>query len=227
MNINHYTKIFIKNVMLGLGNEHLSLTNHKHVLCAVKKAYGAMSSRTLGRGKLPGARIHAPTLTTVLSTLANDFVDYFSKPAPKTQAVFDDWHKTVCDKFLTNYNALLSSSGYTRTAKYGKAQKIVNIAFKYLYLFCDIVPGNPGHFTFCHFAIDNYTLKWYNGLPGYPKCSARNWSDMTYEEYIEIQEKIREYIRKIMTDKTPFEAEFEIWSDLYYGKDKSDSQKDD
>ena len=90
MNINHYTKIFIKNIMLGLGNVHLSLTNHKHVLCAVKKAYVAMSPRTLGRGRLPGARIHAPALTSVLSTLANDFVDYFSKPAPKTQAVFDD-----------------------------------------------------------------------------------------------------------------------------------------
>ncbi len=218
MNINRYTKIFIKNVMMGLGNVHLSLTNHKHVLCAVKKAYGAMSPRTLGRGKLHGAKIHAPTLTSVLSTLANDFVDYFSKPAPKTQADFDDWHNTVCDKFLTIYNALLSSSGYTRTAKYGKAQKIVNITFKYLYLFCDIVLGNPGHFTFCHFAIDNYTLKWYNGLPGYPKCSARNWSDMTYGEYIDIQKNIRAYISKNMPDKTPFEAEFEIWSDLYYGK---------
>lgn len=217
MNINRYTKIFIKNVMLGLGNVHLSLTNHKHVLCAVKKAYGAMSPRTLGRGKLSGARIHAPALTSVLSTLANDFVDYFSKPAPKTQADFDDWHKTVCDKFLTNYNALLSSSGYTRTAKYGKAQKIVNIAFKYLYLFCDIVPGNPGHFTFCHFAIDSITLAWYKKHID-PKCFVGNWSDMTYEEYIEIQEKIRENIRKIMTDKTPFEAEFEIWSDLYYGE---------
>ena len=78
MNINRCTKIFIKNVMLGLCNVHLSLTNHKHVLCAVKKAYGAMSPRRLARGRLPGARIHAPALTSVLSTLANDFVDYFS-----------------------------------------------------------------------------------------------------------------------------------------------------
>ena len=217
MNINRYTKIFINNIMLRLGNEHLSLTNRKHVLCAVKKAYGAMSPRTLGRGRRPGARIYAPTLTTVLSTLANDFVDYFSKPAPKTQADFDDWHKTVCDKFLTNYNALLSFSGYTRTAKYGKAQKIVNIAFKYLYLFCDIVPGKPGHFTFCHFAIDSITLVWYKKHID-PKCSVGNWSDMTYGEYIEIQKNIRAYISKNMPDKTPFEAEFEIWSDLYYGK---------
>ena len=217
MNINHCTKIFIKNIMLGAGNVHLSLTDPDHVLLAVEKAYGAMSPRTLGRGRLPGARIHAPKLTTVLSTLANDFVDYFSKPAPKTQADFDDWHKTVCDKFLTNYNALLSSSGYTRTAKYGKAQKIVNVAFKYLYLFCDIVPGNPGHFTFCHFAIDSITLAWYKDKID-ANCAVGNWSDMTCGEYIDIQKNIRAYISKNIPDKTPFEAEFEIWSDLYYGK---------
>ena len=217
MNINHYTKIFIKNIMLGLGNVHLSLTNHKHVLCAVKKAYGAMSPRTLGRGRLPGARIHAPALTSVLSTLANDFVDYFSKPAPKTQADFDDWHNTVCDKFLTNYNALLSSSGYTRTAKYGKAQKIVNIAFKYLYLFCDIVPGNPGHFTFCHFAIDNYTLRWYNKY-NIGASYTKSWSNMSEKEYFRIQSEIFAHIRKTTSGITPFLAEFEIWSDLYYGK---------
>ena len=52
MNINHYTKIFIKNVMLGLGNVRLSLTNHTHVLHAVERAYIAMTPRTLGKGKL-------------------------------------------------------------------------------------------------------------------------------------------------------------------------------
>ena len=41
---------------------------------------------------------------------------------------------------------------------------------------------------------------------------------MTYDEYIEIQKNIRAYISKHIPDKTPFEAEFEIWSDLYYGE---------
>lgn len=156
-------------------------------------------------------------LTAVLSMLANNFVDYFSKVAPKSQEDFDDWHKAVCDKFLANYNALLSYSGYTRVARYGKVQKIVNVTFKYLYLFCDIVPTNPGHFTFCHFSIDRKTLAWYKKNVNV-KCSVRNWSNMTDIEYIEIQKGIREYISKNMPEKTPFEAEFEIWSDLYYGK---------
>jgi len=218
MNINRYTKIFIKNVMLGLGNVHLSLTNHDHVFHAVEKAYIAMTPRTLGRGKAKGAKISAKNKIIVLSNLADVFVDYFKSPAPATQIEFDEWHEKTCNDFCNDFNAVLQTSNYAKRIKYGKAQKIVNIAFKYLYLFCDIVPGNPGHFTFCHFAIDNYTLKWYNGLPGYPKCSARNWSDMTYGEYIDIQKNIRAYISKNMPDKTPFEAEFEIWSDLYYGK---------
>lgn len=217
MNINRYTKIFIKNIMLGLGNVHLSLTNHDHVFHAVGKAYIAMQPRTFEKLS-PTAKIILSAKNTVLSDLAQKFVDYFKSPAPATQGDFDKWHKDTCDWFVKEFNArVMVSSGY-RNIAYGKAQKIVNIAFKYLYLFCDIVPGNPGHFTFCHFAIDNYTLKWYNGLPGYPKCSARNWSDMTYDEYIEIQKNIRAYISKHIPDKTPFEVEFEIWSDLYYGE---------
>ena len=109
----------------------------------------------------------------------------------------------------------MRTSNYAKRIKYGKAQKIVNIAFKYLYLFCDIVPGNPGHFTFCHFAIDSITLAWYKDKID-SNCAVGNWSDMTYGEYIDIQKNIRAYISKNMPDKTPFEAEFEIWSEYAF-----------
>ena len=45
MNINRYTKIFIKNIMLGLGNVHLSLLNKCQVYKIIEKAYIAMSPR--------------------------------------------------------------------------------------------------------------------------------------------------------------------------------------
>ena len=220
MNINQYTKIFIKNIMLGVGNVHLLLTNHEHVFHAVEKAYIAMTPRTLGRGKAKGAKISAKNKIIVLSNLADVFVDYFKSPAPATQIEFDKWHEKTCNDFCNDFNAVLRTSNYAKRIKYGKAQKIVNIAFKYLYLFCDVVPGNPGHFTFCHFVIDSITLAWYKKYIA-PKCSVGNWSDMTYGEYIEIQEKIRKYISKNIPDKTPFEAEFEIWSEEYYKKKNS------
>ena len=216
MNINRYTKIFVKNIMLELGDTHLSLTNHKHVLHAVESAYLAMMPKTLSKGKLPGPGINPIVLTVVLSRLANDFVDYFSKPAPKSQADFDDWCKAAIDKFLTDYNELLTHSGYIKTARYGKAQKILNVTFKYLYLFGDIVSGNPGHFTFCHFAIDRKTLAWYKKNVA-PQCSVRNWSDMTDVEYVEIQKNIRTYLAaQSKYPKEPFLAEFEIWSECAF-----------
>ena len=163
------------------------------------------------------AKIDAMAKKFILIDLANQFVDYFKALALATQAKFDKWHEETCEWFIREFNTrVMSPSGY-KDIEYGKAQKIVNIAFKYLYLFCDIVPGNPGHFTFCHFAIDSITLAWYKKHID-SNCSVGNWSDMTYGEYIEIQEKIRKHISKHIPDKTPFEAEFEIWSDLYYGE---------
>ena len=212
MNINCQTKIFIKNVMLGLGNVHLSLFENGQIAKVLEKAYIAMSPRTFEKVR-DDAEIDAVAKKAVLSELAQKFVDYFKGKTPATQADFDKWHKGTCEWFVKEFNArVIQLSGYKDIA-YGKAQKIVNVAFKYLYLFCDIVPGNPGYFTFCHFAIDSVILDWYRKID--PTCPVKNWSDMTYDEYIDIQNKIRNYISKNMPDKTPFEAEFEIWSDLY------------
>ena len=224
MNTNYYAKIFIKNVIFRLNSRRLSLTNHKQVLRAVENAYIAMSPRTFVK-VTPSAKIIQPAKEIVLSDLAKIFVEYFKAPAPKTQAEFDKWHKNTCEWFVKEFNAsVMLPSGY-KGIEYGKAQKIVNIAFKYLYLFCGIIPGHPGHFTFCHFAIDSVTLEWYKKTID-PSCSVKNWSDMSYDEYIEIQENIRTHIKKSISEKTPFEAEFEIWSDLYYGEDEIDSQDD-
>ena len=73
MNINHYTKIFIKNIMLDVGDVHLSLTDPDHVLLAVEKAYIAMQPRTFE--KLRGdAEIDVVAKKAVLRKLAEKFV---------------------------------------------------------------------------------------------------------------------------------------------------------
>ena len=88
MNINYYTKIFIKNNMLGIGNVALSLTDHKHASNVVEKAYIAMVPRTFEKLS-SNAKINVSARNAVLSDLANKFVDYFKAPAPQTQADFD------------------------------------------------------------------------------------------------------------------------------------------
>lgn len=215
MNSNRYTKIFIKNIMLSAGNIHLSLTNADHVLLAVERAYIAMQPRTFEKIN-PNAKINTTAKKAVLKDLAAKFVDYFKAPAPATQADFDKWHKDTCDWFLDEFNRkVMRYSGY-KDICYGKAQKIVNVAFKFLYLFCDIVPANPSHFAFCHFIIDRYTLIWYRDVVckklGIPSFS-NPWRDMEYPEYIEIQKNIRTYLfAQSKYPKEPFLAEFEIWS---------------
>ena len=221
MNINHYTKIFIKNIMLGAGNVHLSLANHDHVLLAVEKAYIAMQPRTFEK-LISNAKINIAAKKAVLKDLANKFVDYFKAPAPTTQADFDKWHKDTCDWFLDEFNKkVMRPSGY-KDISYGKAQKIVNVTFKFLYLYCDIVPGTPGHFTFCHFIIDRYTLIWYKDVvckklgTTPPK---KPWRDMDYPEYIEIQYNTRKYLgMQEEYSQNPFLAEFEIWSEYAFEK---------
>ena len=215
MNINHYTKIFIKNIMLGAGNVHLSLIDPDHVLLAVEKAYIAMAPRTFDKLR-EDAEIDVATKKSVLRELAEKFVDYFKSPAPATQADFDKWHKDTCDWFLYEFNKeVMKPSGY-KDICYGKAQKIINVTFKHLYLFCNIVSGNPSHFAFCHFTIDSYTLDWYKSYVD-AGCKIKNWSDMEYPEYIAIQKNIRTYLSsQSKYPNEPFLAEFEIWSEYAF-----------
>ena len=219
MNINHYTEIFIKNVMFGAGNVHLSLTGSDHVLLAVEKAYIAMQPRTF-ENLISNAKINIVAKKAVLKDLTDKFVDYFKAPAPATQAEFDKWHKDTCDWFLNEFNTkVVRPSGY-KDICYGKVQKIINVTFKYLYLFTPMTEGYPTHFTFCHFVVDNDTLRWYKAKVCKKvgaKSPAVSWSNMDYPEYIEIQGNIRTYLfAQSKYPKESFLAEFEIWSEYAF-----------
>ena len=218
MNINRYTKIFIKNIMLGLGNVHLSLFDKDQIFGVLQKAYTAMSPRTLV--KTPSATpLSSRARLSVLSDLSQIFVDYFKAPAPANQADFDEWHKDTCKWFVREFNLRVTAPASYMPIEYGKAQKIVNVAFKYLYLFSQMTEGYPNHFAFCHFTVDGDTLKWYK------KCvckrgiakPGKSWSNMKYPDYISIQDNVRLHlsVQKILP-KEPFFAEFEIWSEYAF-----------
>ena len=217
MNINRYTKIFIKNTLLGLGDVCLSLTNHDHLLHVVEIAYRDMQPRTFKKN-VPNARIDALERKSVLFGLTEKFVEYFKGAFFSSQEQFDEWHEEICYSFVDEFNTkVMRSSGY-KDIEYGKAQKIVNIAFKYLYLFCYVPLGDLSHFAFCHFIVDSYTLDWFKKKVD-SNCKVKNWSDMTYNEYIKIQNDIRKYLStQSKYPKEPFLAEFEIWSECANSK---------
>lgn len=125
------------------------VTNPQDILkYAVNKAYIDMQPRTI--------KGHNISLTEPLrKKLADRFCDYFKDPAPSTESDFDKIHSKFCGDFLTELNKIFTSA----PQEFGKAQKVINMAFKYLYCFDD-APLYPDHFKHCHMPIDSYTLNW-------------------------------------------------------------------
>ena len=206
MNINKESEIFIKNIIFGVGDRVLSVTNVSNVFRAVRNGYRDMQPRTFKKvPSNPAPKINK--MQIVLTNLAQAFVNYFQNPPPN----FDDWHKKTCDTFLIELNNLLQNSGYQKV-EYGKAQKIVNVTFKYLYLFDDA--KNYLHlFKDCHFILDGYTIQWYNAQIAATNVT-KPWSDLDYSTYIQIQKDIKQHLLKSTKYPTnPFEAEFYIWAE--------------
>ncbi len=179
------------------------------------KSFGAAFTYEIRGSKMKSADIGA-----ALDTLASDILAYFSVSPLKAQADYDEWIKKVGERFI----ALCASYG---TFQFGKAQKIINVTMKHLYCY----HVDEAYFSFCHIALDSMT---YTGNPtnslngGFYKCEVnpkavtRAFSNLTWDEYIEIQKAMREYLAKphhtygdyVDTKSgnlTPFKAEFFIW----------------
>lgn len=165
---------------------------------AVNKAYIDMQPRTI--------KGHKISLTEPLrEKLADRFCKYFKDPAPSTESDFDKIHSDFCDFFLTELNKIFAST----PQEFGKAQKVINMAFKYLYCFDDATSYLP-HFTYCHMPIDSYTLNWCfdNGLYD-KKSDIPNWSTLNKQDYYDLCGKIR----TTLLHKSPLIEEFVIWPD--------------
>lgn len=176
----------------------ISVTDSKDILTyAVNKAYIDMQPRTIkGHEIIKTAKLR--------NDLADRFCKYFKDPAPSTESDFDKIHSDFCDFFLTGLNAIFTST----PQQFGKAQKVINMAFKYLYCF-DNATSYPDHFKHCHMPIDSYTLNWCfdNGL--YKKSDIPNWSTLKKSDY----DILRDKIRKKLYPQSPLIEEFVIWPD--------------
>lgn len=203
--------------------EELSVTKLEDVLLAVRKAYADMSVRTIkGFGKVKDEKKEE-----LRKNFANKFIETFCKAeAPLTQEAFDARHQEVCDDFLTKLNKLCTDCGVEEPPCYGKAQKIVNMTFKYLYLFEKNEPIQS-LFAFCHMPLDSSIFRYLkekfkeHGLNA--KLFETAWSKLDAGQYRKIQTAIREYCQEYSSDyadaadecaKLPFYAEFQIWEEM-------------
>lgn len=97
------------------------------------------------------------------------------------KADFDNWHNEACSVVLNVLNIYYRKKNSSLNVPYGKAQKIVNMAFKYMY--CSMwclrtsvfgVDENLGtacisgckfkidKFEHCHMPLDSFILEWFN-----------------------------------------------------------------
>ena len=195
---------------------------------AINAAFKDFTSRTLRKiDPDVNVSVDEELRKEALKYLSAKFEEYFKAPE-KNRKDFNTWHEQCCKEFQTKYNKALE--GKYHKIKYGKAQKIVNMTFKYLFCYVD-ADSYIGHFRYCHMPLDSFTLTWYRreakkclqqkGELWYQDNKNRadnlTWSDMGEEEYIKIQEDISkilvDYKVKIGNQEIEnlLEAEFFVW----------------
>ena len=201
----------------------MSVTNCQDILFAIKKAYIDMSPRTFAsKNKNNKKPLNINYKENLFKAMSEKFADYMKNGALD----FNEWHIEMCEFFLFGDRNI---KGFTKILKeadkddnqatYGKAQKIVNMTFKYLYCF-DNAEKYAERFQPCHMAIDRYILNWVvdknistNKLPP--------WSKLDKQQYIELQEAIRKTIHAEFGNVPRIEAEFLVW----YNERKKVSRK--
>jgi len=118
------------------------------------------------------------------------------------QKSFDTWHEKTCDKLCK----IFDESGY-KSFHIGQAQKWINMALKYLYVFGETrAPGYSKFYRYCHVPVDNIILESqaFKDLRSFREA----WSRIPeYSKYIAFQIAVR----KRYHDSSPLAVEFWVW----------------
>ena len=212
-------------------NKDLSVEHLEDIYLAVSAAYRDMSVRTISGF----AAVEEYKKTAIRLWLTRKLYDYFEEPVEDEKG-FDDCHKLLCEEFVATLKDFIKPDGEERdnadTKKLdgieekitaGKAQKIINMAFKNLY--CFSVPAKTDddklmdYYRYRHMALDSNILDWFwtdvitwyeNTHERVPRSYRKSWSNLEYGDkdknekgsYLWIQTKIREYIDAVQKGET-------------------------
>lgn len=150
-------------------------------------------------------------LDALLGDLAKKIHNYFNMPGnvANNQFNFDNFHHDICHRFLDELNVIRAMVGLKNRdrARYGNAQKMINILFKYLSCFDDY-RNYEDLFSYCHMPIDGYIVRALNANE--IKASQLQWNRLTYTQYINLQTDIRKNLPRD-PNMTILEAEFILW----------------
>lgn len=219
--------------------ERLEL-NEKGVKYALLLALKDFTPRTEKRiGKDPfGAEEMLEELEKSKS-YSQKFLKFFDDDK-KDEEEFDNWHGERCKEFFDVFSSKYEN--FNQKNKYGKAQKVINMTFKYIYCLKG-AEEKEKYFEFCHMPLDSITLEWFYRLGEkgektnveikgkkieekigrkYPSWSnLRKLSEGDKKEkvkvisygYMDIQKTIRKYFKN-KEKLTPLKAEFIIWPQM-------------
>lgn len=200
-------------VDLEFGDKKCFLSKDADIDWAIGKAYDDMQVRTI-KGHCKEVK------EASCDCLAKEIKEYFKNDFPNNQDDYDKRYEKMCDAFLNSLNNSLNGK-QENGQKFGKAQKVVNMTFKYLYCFED-AEEKKDWFKFCHMPIDSYVLNWYKSLPVLKEEERRDivWSNLEKDEYSKIKSEIIEYLKSENAEynsdslpKIPLQADFIIWQE--------------
>ncbi|MFR1631578.1 MAG: hypothetical protein ACLSU0_00250 [Oscillospiraceae bacterium] len=168
---------------------------------SIEKAHTDMARRANG---------HRPEIQTEsVSWLKDHFIK--ASPFSISNCVdFDVWHTETCNKYCSQMNSWIRRKGFNFTMTYGRAQKVLNMTFKYLYCTTAYKAKVESIAPFLHMTLDGYTLHWYRDIVvdfinksssvKIKKGDISDWSKMNEKskrQYIDIQKDIRAYLNSI------------------------------
>ena len=162
------------------------------------------------------------------SNVISEFYVFFSNHSNAlAQSAFDNAHDKLCNAWIGSFD------DNSPLGTYGKAQKIVNMTFKYLYCYADDILKE--RFKYCHMPLDSFTLEWFKrNIQEVDPTKIGSWSKMEDEKSDTIKipknkekyyypfyvKKIVEFINNINQGKpeedklTPLQLEFIIWPQM-------------
>ena len=191
---------------------------------AVMLAYNDTKRTLKGIGEIWNDYKKSEFFKNIAMEIQNIFI------TPPVEREFDDKHNELCthitDQKFFNFT-------------YGHAQKIINMAFKYLSCMTDADKYNE-IFKQCHMPLDSRTLEWYKRTYFYNTCdpiakltSDDTWSKLTFEKYKAISDLIKKNLKHPeqtvgpakddcfsvykhinCLPQCPLEAEFIIWPEM-------------
>ena len=194
----HYSKQFI--------NDEKLKDVIKEILCG--DAYRDMQPR-----HFKGIGEHKKEVADVFDRIADIFVEYFRSDDIINEGQFDEWHKKCCEELKDGFTAIKVEYGEKMTV--GKAQKLINITFKHLYLFSD---AKEEKFVYCHVPLDSFILEWGMRNAVIDKDYGV-WSKLENDAYYEIQRSFRERLKaERFQGHLLLEDEFYIWEEAKLDK---------